>query len=143
MVGDMILSPSRVDRPGFYKWLITVRHGCYRDGWCSEVVGIDHSQDISSFRAPSGALLFGHTYLSAVRCATLNLCRFPTTKQQHLSPGARSEWPLLLCLFCRSHTLENNRGARALLSRHSQHLLCFYLPPAENLHSLRVFLKQF
>ena len=58
MVGDIDSLPARVDGPGFHKWLKIVT-AATRDGWCSEVVGIDYSQDITSFRSALGRFFFG------------------------------------------------------------------------------------
>lgn len=62
MVGDIVSSPSRVDRPGFYKWLKNCRHGCYRDGWCSEVVDLDYSQGHHLLSRRSQRAPFSITY---------------------------------------------------------------------------------
>jgi hypothetical protein len=66
MVGDMISSPFRVDRPGFYKWLIAVVTAATVTGGvrgCGSRLQPGHRLLSSALR---GASLFGRAYLTAV-----------------------------------------------------------------------------
>jgi hypothetical protein len=96
-------------------------HGCNRDGWCLEVVDIDYSPDITSFRAPSGALPFlvGTTDPAAKR-ATLRICRLLRWRDSNFRRARDRSSRSCFAYFAEVTAKKTTAALGLLLSRHLQ-----------------------